>query len=51
MKIDLTSRAAKLLIGLSIVLGVLEIFKSGYKAGKWLHKKTNDQEVVANVAK
>lgn len=36
----------KILIGMSIVLGVIIIYKSGYKAGKWLFKKTNDTSVV-----
>lgn len=41
MNIDIKNPAAKILFGLLIVLGIIVIFKSGYKTGKWLNNSSD----------
>lgn len=36
----------KILVGMSIVLSIIIIYKSGFKTGQWLFKKTNDTATV-----
>ncbi len=44
MKVKTTGSFVKILAGMLVLLMVLLLFKSGYVAGKWIYKKTNQAE-------